>query len=391
MTAALFWMALALGAGLVALWIVRPLIKARAPLDLGTTRAESYGEALAALDRDRAAAMIETGAAESERAALGRALLAELDDPAAQPIVPDAGAHQAGPRRRAAFALLALLPVAGLLLYLAVGAPQFVGDTPAAEEVRQMGELRALVGKVERRVAQNPADAEGYVALAMGLSGLGRFSEAAEAYARAIALGERSAELYASLGEMRVLASEGYTQEALAAFAEALALDPRNAKALLYQAEAFARGGNLEGAIKNWALLRDMARADSPAARELDQRIAAARAEIGRAPALDSDALAAAEGMNEEERSAFIEGMLNRLEARLAETPDDLAGWERLIRARQVRGETTKADEALARARRHFAADAAAMARLSALDAPTTGQPASEGGNSNRAAEPRDR
>jgi cytochrome c-type biogenesis protein CcmH len=59
--------------------------------------------------------------------------------------------------------------------------------------------------------------------------------------------------------------------------------------------------------------------------------------------------------MTDEERTAFIRTMVERLAAKLEENPADRAGWERLIRAYEVLGETDKA--------------AAAKARLEALPA----------------------
>ena len=53
-------------------------------------------------------------------------------------------------------------------------------------------------------------------------------------------------------------------------------------------------------------------------------------------PGPDADAIAAAAEMAVEEREAMIEGMVDGLAARLADTPDDTAGWQRLARAYMV-------------------------------------------------------
>jgi len=55
-----------------------------------------------------------------------------------------------------------------------------------------------------------------------------------------------------------------------------------------------------------------------------------------------------------------------RLAARLKADPNDLMGWQRLVRAYTVLGETEKAKEALATARKTFASNRDA---LTALDA----------------------
>ena len=61
----------------------------------------------------------------------------------------------------------------------------------------------------------------------------------------------------------------------------------------------------------------------------------------------DMDAAAALSGP---EREAMVRSMVDRLASRLeAESPGDLAGWQRLARAYDVLGETEKANDARAR------------------------------------------
>lgn len=70
-----------------------------------------------------------------------------------------------------------------------------------------------------------------------------------------------------------------------------------------------------------------------------------------------------------QERMAMIRNMVEGLDARLKDNPNDLAGWLRLIRARKVLGETEKAKDALARARQAFSGDAEALRRIDSLAA----------------------
>jgi len=51
--------------------------------------------------------------------------------------------------------------------------------------------------------------------------------------------------------------------------------------------------------------------------------------------------------MSTEEQSAFIRSMVDGLEARLQDEPDDLDGWLRLVRALVVLGEEDRALKAL--------------------------------------------
>ena len=49
--------------------------------------------------------------------------------------------------------------------------------------------------------------------------------------------------------------------------------------------------------------------------------------------------------MSADDRQKMIRSMVQRLADRLAENPDDLAGWQRLAKAYEVLGEAAKAEE----------------------------------------------
>ena len=90
--------------------------------------------------------------------------------------------------------------------------------------------------------------------------------------------------------------------------------------------------------------------ANSPLHSELVDRLAS----IGAAP----PAVAGAGGAPD------ISAMVSGLAARLKSNPNDPQGWLRLIRAYSVLGETDKAKEALATARKSVGADASVKAAL---------------------------
>jgi cytochrome c-type biogenesis protein CcmH len=62
----------------------------------------------------------------------------------------------------------------------------------------------------------------------------------------------------------------------------------------------------------------------------------------------------------------MIDGMVDRLQARLAREPRDVEGWARLMRARMVLGQSDAAATALQSGLAAFADDARAQARLRA-------------------------
>ena len=69
-----------------------------------------------------------------------------------------------------------------------------------------------------------------------------------------------------------------------------------------------------------------------------------------RTPGPDAADIAAAAEMSADDRDAMIAGMVEGLAARLAENPNDSAGWQRLARAYEVMGRPKDAQDAHVRA-----------------------------------------
>lgn len=65
----------------------------------------------------------------------------------------------------------------------------------------------------------------------------------------------------------------------------------------------------------------------------------------------------AAAQMTTDDRNAMIQGMVEGLSQKLAENPDDPTGWVRLLRARQVLGQSDAAEKEIAVLRVHFQND----------------------------------
>lgn len=71
-----------------------------------------------------------------------------------------------------------------------------------------------------------------------------------------------------------------------------------------------------------------------------------------------------------DQQAQMIRGMVEGLAARLAENPDDLAGWRRLTRSYRVLGEMDKAREASLQAARLAPRDVEVLAEVADLHAP---------------------
>lgn len=96
-------------------------------------------------------------------------------------------------------------------------------------------------------------------------------------------------------------------------------------------------------------------------------------APTSQAPGNPSQAdISAAAEMAPADRMAMIRGMVETLDAKLTENPDNIEGWLRLIRSYTVLGDAPAAKTALSRARSAFADDADKSAQLSDLAAELT-------------------
>jgi cytochrome c-type biogenesis protein CcmH len=326
----------------------------------GGSEAVVYRDQLAEIDRDVAAGLIGVSEAEAARVEIGRRLLAAADGERNLP-----GRSNLGLRRASAIVALVGLPIAAVTFYLAFGSPR-LGDFPLASRTRTADvnqPLDNMVAQVEAHLEKNPADGRGWTVLAPVLARLGRYDDAVRAYRNAITYAGDSAERRSDLGEALAGAAGGVvTAEAKAEFERAVAQSADEPKASYFLGLAAEQDGRQTDAAAIWRSMLAKAPADAP----WRPLIEAALARVGdpAAPALSSDAMAAAKDMNEADRGAMIHGMVDRLATRLKQNGDDVEGWLRLVRAYMVMGERDKALSALVEARQAVASDAERLRQL---------------------------
>jgi cytochrome c-type biogenesis protein CcmH len=250
-------------------------------------------------------------------------------------------------------------------LYLSLGSPR-LGDFPLASRTRTADvnqPIENMVAQVEAHLEKNPADGRGWTVLAPVLARLSRYDDAARAYRNAITYAGDSAERRSDLGEVLAGAAGGVvTAEAKAEFERAVAQNADEPKANYFLGLAAEQDGRQADAAAIWRGMLAKAPADAPW-RPLLQ---AALARVGEpaAPAVSSDAMAAAKDMTEDDRGAMIRGMVDRLATRLKQNGDDVEGWLRLVRAYMVMGHRDKAASALVEARQAVANDAERLRQL---------------------------
>lgn len=248
----IFWLVvfvLALSAMFV---ISRPLTRSvRAAADDGEIGELQLQGEIAAINRDLEFELIE--AADAEEAELEvRAIRANSQAPAL-----GGGESRAG--RIAAFAFLAAAPLAAVLLYLNIGAPQslIASKDPLSSSANNASiAASGAVTTLEARVAANPNDFAGWMSLGDAYAAVNRAGDAANAFARAVALNDQDADAHSSFGEALVLQANGaITTEAREAFHRAVERKPGDPRARYYLAEARYQVGAIEEAVRAWAAL----------------------------------------------------------------------------------------------------------------------------------------
>ncbi len=261
--------------------------------------------------------------------------------------------------------ILLCLPVIGLAGYLEIGSPG-TPDSPLAARIENPGDdVDLLVTKVERHLATNPEDGNGWNVLAPVYFRLGRFDDAELAFRNAIRILGPDAERMNGLGETVVMRSDGIvTDDAQMAFQAALKLEPNNPRADFYLALALEQSGRRAEAL---VAFQNIAKASPPTAPWMplvNQHIAA---NSGGAPSANAPAATAAAGdtapaapgnptaedianaqtMSEGDRSEMIRGMVANLDARLKEDPNNFEGWMRLVRSYAMLKDMDRAEAAL--------------------------------------------
>lgn len=379
----MLWMVLTLMTVLAAVGLAIPLVRRRDAAKAARADTVSVLKAqLGELEAQAEAGAIAPAESEALKTDLKRRLLAEgrREDAPERPL----------PERTlliVALGVVALVTLAGTGLYLKIGRP----DVPAAPALdskspasmattagdHPQGEVDAMIAQLEAQMQREPGNAEGWRMLGWSYLQTGRNAEAAQAYGRAVQLDPGNADYLSAQGEATVLAADGQvTPAAQDIFRRTLAADPADPRARYFLAVAKDQAGDAKGAMDDWIALIRSAPPDAPWAGEVRtfvERIAAERGiDIsGRLPkATDmadagqtrvaprgptAEQMADAQQMSEGDRQAMIQGMVSGLAERLKQNPRDRAGWERLIRARMVLGQSQQAAADYRAARQAFA------------------------------------
>jgi cytochrome c-type biogenesis protein CcmH len=353
-----FWIGAALLTAAVVALLGRPLMrKAPAVAAEDATDLAVYRDQLAELEREKSRGLIEADQAASLETEISRRMLiaARSEKPAAVATAPS--------RLLTTFIAL-LFPIAGLVIYLAVGRPDLPGMPLAERQISPAddpAQVLAAIESVKSKLKRDRSDLDRWAAVGEAYEKLGRPRDAVDAFRVATAIAPEDSALKAALAEALIAANGGAVGEEAKQIFNAIPADADGRpEARFYLALAAAQAGDTKEALKEWQALL----ADSPAdASWIDatrERIAASAKSLGldaaketpdpRPPTPQSSEAQSLSQMTPEEQADMIRGMVGKLAAKMEANPDDAIGWRQLARAYQVLGDKDKAKAALDRA-----------------------------------------
>ena len=198
-----------------------------------------------------------------------------------------------------ALALVFALPAAGLWLYKTYGTPAGldVVGTPQAvaggdPHTMGGGEMEAMVAGLRERLAQNPADLDGWMLLARTLRTTQQHAAAAEALENAHRLAPENPIVMIELAEGWVyLTPDGRIPErSMTMLERAVELQPDAQKGLWLLGMGHAQRGDDAFAISYWQSLLDLLEPGSDVASTVQQQLAEAQARMGMMPGMAAPA-----------------------------------------------------------------------------------------------------
>jgi cytochrome c-type biogenesis protein CcmH len=189
-------------------WVLVPLLRPRADasIDRESSNLAILRDQRAELEADLANGVVSAEQYGITRAELDRRVLEETRkaEPATTGTTPRSGALTAA-------GIGALFPIAAVALYVVLGTPMALspdaartaGSAAGDDHAMSPEQIETMIARVKEKLAQDPANVEGWVVLARTYYVMQRPNEAAAAFERAVALAPDDADLIADWADTR--------------------------------------------------------------------------------------------------------------------------------------------------------------------------------------------
>lgn len=231
-----------------------------------------YRQQLRELDADLAAGKVAREDYDRSRSEIERRL---LDDVAAT--------EAPAPRFAVPWPAVIAIPVLAVAVYAAVGSPGTIRRE--AQHTLTAQQFETMIARLAAKLRDNPDNVDGWRLLGRSYSVLGRFDEAADAYARAATLAPRDAQLLADFADALAMSrGQSMAGEPEKLVLRALQIDPANLKALALAGTAEYERKDYRAAAKTWGRMLPLVPPGGEDARAIQSNIDQALAMAGAAP-----------------------------------------------------------------------------------------------------------
>lgn len=234
-----------------------------------------FRDQLAELEREQAEGTLAEADFSQARGELQKRLLEEVEG---GEVLPTA----ASPSRKTGLALVLLIPILAVLAYGILGNPRALDPAEVAGKPQMTPEqINAMVAKLAERMQANPDDLQGWVMLGRSYKALGRYADAAEAFAKGEKIIADDPDLLASYAETLAMAGgKGLAGKPRQLVEKALKIAPEHGHSLfLAGAAAMEAGDNVKG-IAYWQKVLPQVEPGSDVEKMIQDGIAKMQAEL---------------------------------------------------------------------------------------------------------------
>ncbi len=241
-----------------------------------------YREQMAELDAELAAGILTREQWEMARGEIERRV---LDDGA------DAAIGTRTRSARAAIVVAIAVPLFAAGLYSWLGnpdafSPQAAVANSGSPHAVTAEQIEGMVNRLAERLKERPDDIDGWILLGRSKAAVGRYDDAARAYAKAVSLQPKDAQLLADFADVLAMAQGKKLEgEPAALITRALAIDPDNVKALSIAGTIAFNRNDFSGAAKSWKRALALVPPESEFAGSVRSSIAEAESRMGVPPA----------------------------------------------------------------------------------------------------------
>ncbi|MCE5182701.1 MAG: c-type cytochrome biogenesis protein CcmI [Betaproteobacteria bacterium] len=288
-TISLFWALFLLFIGVALAFVLPPLLRRNSQsgqVDRKEANVAIYHDQLAELKSDLDSGELDAAQYEDAKREIEKRLSEDVP-------LESAPAAAVQPGRWPGYVLAVMIPVLAIVFYMVLGNPDAL-VVPRAEDPALAGgqhDAAPMVAALEAKMKKKPDDAAGWYMLARSYTSLGRYDDAARAFARLTALVPEDSGIVADYADVLAMTQGGNLQgKPLELINKALALNAQDEKALNLAGTAAYEAKDFAKAATYWRRLLAVVPADADYTKDIRAAAEAAEKAAGLSPGSENSA-----------------------------------------------------------------------------------------------------